>query len=185
MSVSLVVEVAGFQRTMTYRNGTWDGYDLTHPFLDDRSTVIYGPSQNTVFEQEAFLGMLQAASGTPQLSQPSQLSAFQHQMPRPVPKTPGYSGSPAFGAPRLPTLASPTSQSGTQSAREPSGSRLPPLSNLDLTLRDPGEEAVFVALQAVANYPDPIDLCEPFNSDYQGKLACSRLPLSPEVRATN
>ena len=51
-------------------------YNLTHPFLDDRSTAIYGPSQNTVFEQEASLRMLQAASGTPQLSQPPQLSAF-------------------------------------------------------------------------------------------------------------
>ena len=84
----------------------------------------------------------------------------------------------------MPTLASQTSQSGTQTAREPSGSRLPPLSILDLTLRDSGEEAVFVALQAVANDPDPTDLCEPLNCDYQGLLACSRLLRSPRGRAT-
>ena len=95
MILSLVAEIADFQRTMTYQNGSWDGYDLTHPFLDDRSIVMYGPSQNTVFEQEASLRMLQAASGTPQPSQPPQRSAFQKRVPRPVPGTPVYSGSPA------------------------------------------------------------------------------------------
>ena len=40
---------------MTCQNGVWDGNDLTHPFLDDRSTVVRGPSVHTTIEQEATL----------------------------------------------------------------------------------------------------------------------------------
>ena len=39
-AVSIVADVAGYKRTMTCRNGVWDGYDLTHPFLADRSTTV-------------------------------------------------------------------------------------------------------------------------------------------------
>ena len=55
LDVSLVADVAGYKRTMTCRNGEWDGYDLTHPFLDDRSTTVRGPSVQTTVEQEATL----------------------------------------------------------------------------------------------------------------------------------
>ena len=48
-------DVAGYRRTMTCRNGVWDGYGSTHPFLDDRSTVVHGPSAHITFEQEATL----------------------------------------------------------------------------------------------------------------------------------
>ena len=41
--------------------------------------------------------------------------------------------------------------------REPSGSWLPPIPNTDLTGRSTSEQAVIVALQAVANYPNPSD----------------------------
>ena len=53
LAVSNVADVAGYKRTMTCRNGVWDGYDLTHPFLDDRSTVVRGPCVQTAIEQEA------------------------------------------------------------------------------------------------------------------------------------
>ena len=53
--VSIVADVARYKRTMTCRTGVWDGYDLTHPFLDDRSTVVRGPSVNSSNEQEATL----------------------------------------------------------------------------------------------------------------------------------
>ena len=43
------------------------------------------------------------------------------------------------------------------SDREPSGSRLPPIPNPDLTGRSTSEQAVIVALQAVANYPNSSD----------------------------
>ena len=35
VAVPIVADVAGCKRTMNCRNGVWDGYDLTHPFLDD------------------------------------------------------------------------------------------------------------------------------------------------------
>ena len=65
--------------------------------------------------------------------------------PNPVPMTPTYSGSPAFGAPygaQQMTLQAPTNQ--TDSDREPSGSRLPPVPNLNLIGRSTGEQAVIV-----------------------------------------
>ena len=40
LAVFIVADVAGYKRTMACRNGVWDGYDLTHPFLDDRSTAV-------------------------------------------------------------------------------------------------------------------------------------------------
>ena len=50
-----------------------------------------------------------------------------------------------------------TSTNPPVSDREPSGSRLPPVPNPDLTGRSTGEQAVIVALQAVANYPNSSD----------------------------
>ena len=50
LAVSIVADVAGYKRTMTCRIGIWDGYDLTHPFLDDRSTVVRGPSVHSTIE---------------------------------------------------------------------------------------------------------------------------------------
>ena len=55
LAVSIVADVAGYKRTMTCRNGVWDGYNLTHPFLDDHSTVVRGPSVHSTIEQEATL----------------------------------------------------------------------------------------------------------------------------------
>ena len=75
-----------------------------------------------------------------------------------MPMTPTYSGSPAFGAPygtQQMTKQTPINQ--TVSDREPSGSRLPPVPNLNLIGRSTGEQAVIVALQAVANYPNSSD----------------------------
>ena len=50
--VSIVDDVSGYNCTMTCRNGVWDSYDLTHPFLDDSSTVVRGPSVHTAIEQK-------------------------------------------------------------------------------------------------------------------------------------
>ena len=40
MAVSIVADVAGYKRFMTCRNGVCDGYDLLHPFLDDRYRAL-------------------------------------------------------------------------------------------------------------------------------------------------
>ena len=87
VSLSIVTEIAGYRRTLTCLNNAWDGHDLTHQFLDERSTAIYGPSQGTRFEQVASLCMVSANVSS--LPPPS--------IPKPVPVTPTYSGSPAFG----------------------------------------------------------------------------------------
>ena len=50
-----------------------------------------------------------------------------------------------------------TTTSAPVSDREPSGSRLPPIPNPELTGRSTSEQAVIVALQAVANYPNSSD----------------------------
>ena len=89
VSFSIVAEVAGYHRTLTCLNSAWDGYNLTHQFLDERSTATYGRSQGTRFEQEASLRMIPA--NVPSLPPPP--------VPKPVPMTPTYSGSPVFGTP--------------------------------------------------------------------------------------
>ena len=148
VSLSIVAEVAGYRRTLTCMNSAWDGYDLTHQFLDERSTAVYGPSQGTRFEQEASLRMVPA--NVPSLPPTS--------VPNPVPMTPTYSGSPAFGTPYgTPHMTLQASTNPPVSDWEPSGSRLPPVPNLNLIGRSTGEQAVIVALQAVANYPNSSD----------------------------
>ena len=98
------------------------GHDLAHQFLDERSTAMYGPNQGSRFEQEASLCMVPANVSS--LPPPP--------MPKPVPMTPTYSGSPAFGAPyRAPHMVLQTSVNSSVSDREPSGSRLPPVLNPD------------------------------------------------------
>ena len=155
VSVSLVTEVAGYRRTLTCQNNAWDGHDLTHQFLDERSTTMLGPSQGTRFEQEASLCMVPASIAT---MPPPQMVALPPPAPKPVPMTPTYSGSPAVGTSnRAPHMVLQTTTSAPVSDREPSGSRLPPIPNLELTGRSTSEQAVIVALQAVANYPNSSD----------------------------
>ena len=128
---------------------------MTHQFLDERSTTKLGPSQGTRFEQEASLCTVPANVAT---KPPPQMVALPPTAPKPIPMTPTYSGSPAFGTSyRAPHMVLQTTTSAPVSDREPSGSRFPPIPNLDLTGRSTGEQAVIVALQAVANYPNSSD----------------------------
>ena len=73
LAVSIVADVAGYKRTMTCWNGVWDGYDLTHPFLDDCSTAVRGPSVHTAIEQEATLRIPLANVPMPQPLPPARL----------------------------------------------------------------------------------------------------------------
>ena len=73
LAVSIVADVAGYKRTMTCRSGIWDGYDLTHPFMDDRSTVVRGPSVLTAIEQEVTLRIPIAIVPMPQPLPPAHL----------------------------------------------------------------------------------------------------------------
>ena len=114
VSVSLVTEVAGYRRTLTCQNNAWDGHDLTNQFLDERSTTMLGPSQGTRFEQEASLCMVPANVAT----MPPQMIALPPLAPQPIPMTPTYSGSPAFGtAYRAPHMVLQTTNSAPVSDR--------------------------------------------------------------------
>ena len=73
LAVSIVADEAAYKRTMTYRNGVWDGYDLTQLFLDDRSTVERGPSVHTTLEQEATLRIAVSNVPVPQPLPPAHL----------------------------------------------------------------------------------------------------------------
>ena len=132
MSLSIIAEVAGYRRTIVFQKNAWDVYDLTHQFLDERSIAVYGPSQGTTFEYEASLRMMHANSTSPQLPNPKMIS-YHPVVPKPTTMTPH----------RAPLMIMETT---------PSRSRLPPLSNPDLTVK--------ILVQAVANYPEPSDFVQ-------------------------
>ena len=177
VSVSLVTEVAGYRRTLTCQNNAWDGHDLTHQFLDERSTTMLGPSQGTSFEQEASLCMVPASVAT---MPPPQMVALPPPAPNPVPMTPTYSGSPAFGTSyRAPHMVLQTTTNAPVSDREPSGSRLPPIPNPELTGRSTSEQAVTVALQAVANYPNSTDFVRAVEQRIPGLATYLRAAAQP------
>ena len=101
--------------------------------------------------------------------------------PNSVSMTPTYSGSPAFGAPYGTQQIPPTNQ--PVSDREPSGSRLPPVPNLNLI----GEQAVIVALQAVANYLNSSDFVRAVEQRIPGLanyLQAAAQPLGCETPTT-
>ena len=62
---------------------------------------------------------------------------------------------------------------------EPSGSRLPPLPNPDLAGRSPGEQAVIVEVQAVANYPESSDLVRAVQQRMPGLAAYLQAAAQP------
>ena len=183
--VSIVAVVAGYKRTMTCRNGVWDGYDLTHPFLDDRSTAVRGPSVQTTIEQEATLRIPLAIVPIPQPlppahlviqpqaqvlpqsgTQPMNLPCAQAVAP-PSTQVAPYASAPAAHAPPMLLSATPrldpenSSSSPMSSARVQSvQSSAPPSTHPGVTAPDmwhrtPSEQAVIQALQEVANYPSP------------------------------
>ena len=133
-AVSIVADVAGYKRTKTFRHSVWDGYDLTHPFQDDRSIAMYGPSNQIIMDQEASLRMLPCTAPGPSVPLQSAQMVI-----RPFSAIPVPSGSQQT----VQELA--TSHQDTVNAP-----RQPP-SLADCTT---GEQAVLAALHAVANYPE-------------------------------
>ena len=164
---------------MTCRNGVWDGYHITHPFLDDISTAVRGPSVQTTVEQEATLRIPLANVPMPQLLNPARL-VIQPQpqihpqsgtQPMYLPYAP-YASAPAAHAPHMVLSATPRLQSeaGTSSPRSSARvqsvqSSAPPSMRSGVTAPDmsrwtPSEQAAIQALQAVANYPESRDFVE-------------------------
>ena len=188
LAVSKIAEVGGYRRPMTCRNRVWDGYDLTHPFLDDRPTVARGPSVHTANEQEATLRIPIANVPMPQLLPPAHMVIQpQAQVPPEPPPQPMhlpneqpvappsahmalYASASAAQAPHR--ILSSTSQqelegsSPMSSARVQSAQSSAPhtarnsVTAPDIANRTPSVQAVFQSLQAVANYPESRDFVE-------------------------
>ena len=198
LAVSIVADVARYKRIMTCRNGVWDGYDLTHPFLDDRSTAVRGPSVQTTVEQEATLRFPLANVPMPQSLNPAhlvihpqpqihpQLGTQPMYLPSAQPITPSsaqvapYASAPAAHAPHMVLSATPRLEpevgtpSPMSSARVQSvQSSAPPsirsgVTAPDIAHRTPSEQAVIQALQAVANYPESRDFVETISRQWPG-----------------
>ena len=156
MAVSIVADVTAYKSTITCRNVVWDGYDHTHQFQDDRSTAVYRPSNQTVFDQRASSRMLpQVAPVQTVASQPVQIT---NQAYRPNPQqVVEYPNSPAFSASRMALQSTPQTTLEPAGSSQASGVRAelaqfiaPP----DMSSRTPKEQAVIAALQAVSNYPE-------------------------------
>ena len=179
MSLSTVAEVAGYRRPLVCQNKAWDGNDLFHQFLDERSSAVYGPSQGNVFDQGASLRMMPANSTTPQLPPPHMVS-YQPLVPKPTPMTPSYAGSFAFRAPhRAPHMIMQTTSRAPTSDRKPSGSRFPPVPNPNLTGRDSSEQAVIIALKAVASNPELSDFVQAVQQRLPGLTAYLQAAAQP------
>ena len=197
-SLSIVADVAGYKRTMTCRKGVWDDYDLTHPFLDDRTSAVRGPSVQTTIEQEATLRIPLANVPMPQPlppaylviqpqaqvlpqsgTQPMYLPSAQTVTP-PSTQVAPYASAPAAHAPHIILSATPrldpenSSSSLMSSARvESVQSAAPPCTRPgvtapDMSHRTPSEQAVIQELQAVANYPESRDFIETMSRQMPG-----------------
>ena len=198
LAVTIVADVAGYKRTMTCQNGVWDGYDLTHPSLDDRSTTMRGPSVQTTVEQEATLRIPLANVPMPQPLNPAHLviqpqSQIHPQsgpqpmyLPSAQPTTPSaaqvapYASAPAAHAPHMVLSATPRLESETGTSSPMSSARVqsvqssaPPsmrsgVTAPDISHRTPSEQAVIQALQPVANYPESRDFVETVSRQMPG-----------------
>ena len=186
-AVSIVAAVAGYKRTITCRNGVWDGYDLTHPYLDDRSTVVRGPSVNSSIEQEATLSIPIANVVMPQPLPPAHMVIQPRMQAPPQPQAPPfqlptvqslapsathlapYASAPAAQAPHI-ILSSiskqelggsiPMSSATVHSARSSPPPATRNVAAPEMSHRTPSEQAVIQAMKAVANYPESRDFVE-------------------------
>ena len=196
LAVSIVADVAGYKRTMTCRNGEWDGYDLTHHFLEAWSTAVRGPSVQTSTEQEATLRIPIANVPMPQPLPPAHLVTQPQPQPlaqpvtqsmylpsaQPVAQPPTqmapYAIAPPAHAPHMvlgttpqlePERSSPMSSTRVQSVQ----SSAPPSAHHNLAAPEMfhstfSEQAVIQALQAVANYPESSDFVETVSRQMPG-----------------
>ena len=195
LAVSIVADVAGYKRTMTCRNGTWDGYDLTHSFLDDRSSVVRCPSVLTTMEQEALLWIPIANVPMPQPLPPAHLviqpqipsmqltsqAAYlpnEHSMMPPAAQMAPYASAPATIASHMvlsttpqqePEDSSPRSIARVQSVQSSAlSSARSSITAPDMSHRTPIEQAVIQALQAVANYPESREFVKTMSKQLPG-----------------
>ena len=71
LSVTITSAFPGFQRSMSYQNGTWSGHDLTHHFHDDCASISYSPANGGTQQNRPL--QLFAAPSLPRAPRPSWL----------------------------------------------------------------------------------------------------------------
>ena len=54
LSVTITSAFPGFQRSMTYQNGTWSCHVLTHHFHDDRASISYSSASRGVQQNDPY-----------------------------------------------------------------------------------------------------------------------------------
>ena len=89
VSLTITSRVGPIERSATFRDGTWHGYDLTHSLIDPRSHLVYGEPTRPPMDQERSLRIshsaLQTQTTTPLPSpHPVQFSCTLPIMPPPV-----------------------------------------------------------------------------------------------------
>ena len=154
---------------MTCRNGVWYGYDLTHPFLDDRSTVVRGQSVNSSIEQEATLRIPIANVVMPQPLPPAHLVLQPRLQAPPQPQPPllllptvqslapssthlaSYASAPAAQAP--PMILSSTYQQELECSS--------PMSSCLTTTREPVPSTSAATTRALSPVSDEELRCKP------------------------
>ena len=65
VSLTITSRVGPIERSATFRDGAWHGYDLTHSLIDPRSHLVFGEPTRPPMDQERSLRISQSAVQTP------------------------------------------------------------------------------------------------------------------------
>ena len=89
VSLTITSRVGPIERSATFRDGTWHGYDLTHSLIDPRSHLVFGEPTRPPMDQERSLrisqSVLQTTTTTPLPSpHPVRFSCTLPMVPPPV-----------------------------------------------------------------------------------------------------
>ena len=90
VSLTITSRVGPIERSATFRDGAWHGYDLTHSLIDPRSHLVFGEPTRPPMDQERSLRISQSAVHTPTTTPlpsplPVQFSCTLPMVPPPVP----------------------------------------------------------------------------------------------------
>ena len=53
--LTITISIGSLERSASFRDGTWHGYDLTHGLIDPRSHQSFGKPTRPPMDQERFL----------------------------------------------------------------------------------------------------------------------------------
>ena len=89
VSLTITSRVGPIERSATFRDGAWHGYDLTHSLIDPRSHIVFGEPTRPPMDQERSLRISQSVLQTPTTTQlpsphPVQFSCTLPMVPPPV-----------------------------------------------------------------------------------------------------